>query len=149
VPIFISYSHSDKAFANKLAANLVKQNAHVWIDSWELNVGDSLIQRIQEAIQESSALLVILSKASIQSEWCKKELNAGLVRELEEKKVLVLPVLAENCEIPIFLKEKMYADFRTDFDEGMHSLVPAVARFSNADQGRLVVGKANTDWAET
>src|SRR6266849_3850548 len=89
MPIFISYSHADRVFINKLAAHLVKHNAHVWIDSWELNVGDSLIQRIQQAIQESSALLVVLSKASVKSEWCKKELSAGLVRELEEKSSLL------------------------------------------------------------
>ena len=147
--IFISYSHADKAFVYKLAAHLVKQNAHVWIDSWELNVGDSLIQRIQQAIQESSALLIVLSKASVESEWCKKELNAGLMRELDEKRVLVLPVLVEDCEIPLFLREKMYADFRTSFDTGLHAVVAAVARFTNADQGRFVAGKTNTDWAES
>ncbi len=149
MPIFISYSHADKTFVNKLAAHLVRHNAHVWIDSWELNVGDSLIQRIQQAIQESSALLVVLSKASVQSEWCKKELSAGLVRELEEKKVLVLPVLVEDCDIPIFLREKLYADFRTSFDDGLEAIVPAVAKFTNPDQGRFTAGKANTDWAES
>jgi hypothetical protein len=35
MPIFISYSHADRVFVNKLAASLVKHNAHVWIDSWE------------------------------------------------------------------------------------------------------------------
>jgi hypothetical protein len=149
VAIFISYSHTDEAFVHKLAAHLVKHNAHVWIDSWELNVGDSLIQRIQQAIQESSALLIVLSKASVESEWCKKELNAGLMRELDEKRVLVLPVLVEDCDIPLFLREKMYADFRTSFDTGLRAIVPAVARFTNADQGRFVAGKTNTDWAES
>src|SRR6266849_1326550 len=149
MPIFISYSHADKTFVNKLAAHLVRHNAHVWIDSWELNVGDSLIQRIQQAIQESSALLVVLSKASVQSEWCKKELSAGLVRELEEKKVLVLPVLVEDCDIPIFLREKLYANFRTSFDDGLEAIVPAVAKFTNPDQGRFTAGKANRDWAES
>ena len=149
VPIFISYSHADEAFAHELATHLVKHNAHVWIDSWELNVGDSLIQRIQQAIQESSALLIVLSKASVESEWCKKELNAGLMRELDEKRVLVLPVLLDNCDIPMFLREKMYADFRTSFDTGLRALIPAVAQFTNADQGRFVTGKTNTDWAES
>jgi len=146
--IFISYSHTDEAFVHELAAQLVRHNAHVWIDSWELNVGDSLIQRIQQAIQESSALLIVLSKASVESEWCKKELNAGLMRELDEKRVLVLPVLTEDCDIPLFLREKMYADFRTSFDAGFRAVIPAVARFTNADQGR-VAGKTNTDWAES
>lgn len=115
MPIFISYSHVDKAFVDKLAASLVEHDAHVWVDTWELNVGDSILNRVQEAIQDSSALLIVLSKASVASEWCKKELSAGLMRELDEKRVVVLPVLIEDCEIPVFLREKMYADFRKDF----------------------------------
>jgi TIR domain len=149
MPIFISYSHADKAFADKLAFNLVKHDAHVWVDSWELNVGDSILNRVQEAIQSSSALLIILSKASVASEWCKKELNAGLMRELDEKKVIVLPVLVEDCEIPVFLREKLYADFRKDFKSGLQALVDAVAKVTKIDQGRLKTGKAQIDWSET
>ena len=111
MPIFISYSHSDKSFVDDLAINLVKNNVHVWVDTWELNIGDSIINKIQSAIQESTALLVVLSKASINSEWCKKELSSGLMRELDEKKVVVLPVLLEDCDIPLFLRDKKYADF--------------------------------------
>jgi hypothetical protein len=142
MPIFISYSHADKAFVNKLASNLVKHDAHVWVDTWELNVGDSILDRVQEAIRDSSALLIVLSKASVASEWCKKELSAGLMRELDEKRVVVLPVLVEDCEIPVFLREKMYADFRKDFKTGLKALVEAVARVTKIDQGRLKAGKA-------
>jgi hypothetical protein len=63
LPVFISYSHSDRDFAEKLALQLVKERAPVWIDRWELNVGDSLIQRIQDAVAGASALLLVLSKA--------------------------------------------------------------------------------------
>src|SRR6266849_4140829 len=147
--VFISYTHSDKQFAHKLAAQLVKHNAHVWVDTWELNVGDSILNKVQEAIQASSALLVVLSKASVASEWCKKELSAGLMRELDEKRVVVLPVLVEDCEIPVFLREKMYADFRMDFKSGLKALVDAVAKVTNIDQGRLVSGNVQIDWAET
>jgi len=98
-------------------------------------VGDSILNRVQEAIQSSSALLIILSKASVASEWCKKELNAGLMRELDEKKVIVLPVLVEDCEIPVFLREKLYADFRKDFKSGLQALVDAVAKVTKIDQG--------------
>src|SRR6266568_4863363 len=128
MPIFISYSHADRKFVHKMAAHLVKANAHVWVDSWELNVGDSLISRVQQAIQDSSALLIVLSKKSVASEWCRKELNAGLMRELDEKQVLVLPVLVEDCDIPVFLREKLYADFRGKFEIGLDALVAAVAK---------------------
>ena len=147
--IFISYSHADKEFVDQLATRLVENNAHVWIDSWELNVGDSLIDKVQGAVQDAGALLVILSKASVESAWCRKELNAGLVRELEEKTVIVLPVLKEECNIPPFLREKKYADFRSDFEAGFHELLAAVAKVTNPEQGRIKAGNTNTDWAET
>jgi hypothetical protein len=103
--------------------------------------------RAQEAIQEASALLVVLSRSSVQSEWCKKELSAGLMRELDEKRVVVLPVLIENCKIPMFLREKKYADFRGDFKDGLNSILDAVARITNASQGRTVTQKVINDWS--
>jgi TIR domain len=106
-------------------------------------------KRVQNAIQDSSALLIVLSKASVESEWCKKELNAGLMRELDEKRVIVLPILVEDCNIPPFLREKKYADFRTDFQGGLNELLGAVAGITSADQGRLRSDKTNTDWSET
>lgn len=145
--IFISYSHADKKKVDFLAANMVKRNAQVWVDTWELNVGDSLIQRVQEAITASDALLVILSKASVQSEWCKKELNSALIRELDEKKALVLPVLLEDCEIPLFLREKVHADLRVDFESGLCSIMDAVAKVTNATQSRIEGPDEYTDWA--
>jgi hypothetical protein len=148
MPIFISYSHADKAFATTLAAQLVKHRTHVWIDEWELKVGDSLIDRIQEAVQSATALLVIVSRASVASEWCKKEMSAGLLRELEEKRVVVLPVLVEDCEIPLFLRGKLYADFRTDPDSGLNAVLTAVAPFASQHMGRVDQPKWNTDWAQ-
>ncbi len=146
MPVFISYSHKDKDFVNRLAAHLVKAKTHVWVDTWELNVGDSLITTIQRAIQEASALLVVLSKSSAESEWCKKELSAGLIRELEEKRVVVLPVLLDDCIIPLFLRDKVFADFRTNYDEGLRRVLEAIAKVTSDTLGRIEEPKWNIDW---
>ena len=148
MPIFISYSHADELIVNKLAAHLVKNNASVWVDKWELNVGDSILNRVQDALVDSSALLVVLSKSSVESEWCKKELSAGLMRELHEKRVVVLPVIVDDCEIPLFLREKMYADLRKDFDQGLHSILSAIAKITNSDQARFEQEDGTLDWSE-
>ena len=79
MPIFISYSRGDRRFVDRLVMNLVAARHIVWMDRWELGVGDSLTQRIQDALTGSDAILVILSKQSVASEWCKRELTAGLV----------------------------------------------------------------------
>lgn len=41
MPVFISYSHQDADFAHQLAGQLVLHKAYVWLDKWELHVGDS------------------------------------------------------------------------------------------------------------
>ena len=92
MPVFISYNKADRDFAESLALNLVQAKQNVWIDKWELNAGDSLISKIEEALGDANAILVLLSKNSVESEWCKKELRAGLIRELEEKSVLLIPI---------------------------------------------------------
>ena len=145
--IFISYSHEDKDFVDALAFQLVRARAPIWLDRWELNVGDSILQRVQDAVVGASALLVVLSTASVNSEWCKKELNAGLLRELEEKRVIVLPVLKENCDIPLFLRDKLYADFRTNYDSGLRQVLKALAQFLTDTRSRIAGPDSNVDWA--
>lgn len=147
MPIFISYSHKDSQFADKLAHQLVQHDVRVWLDKWELHVGDSLISRIQQAITGASALLVILSRSSVSSPWCEKELNSGLLRELEERRVVVLPILLQDCQIPLFLREKLYADFRSDFDAGLQTVLESVAKISNMNTGRIDKPTYHADWA--
>ncbi len=147
MPVFISYSHQDKEFVDQLAMQLVRENVHVWVDRWELSVGDSLIDKVQQAVEGASALLVVLSPESVQSEWCKRELSAGLLRELEEKRVVVMPVLLRDCEIPIFARGKFYADFRTNFDDGLKAVINGIAKVTNASLSRLQEELYHVDWS--
>jgi hypothetical protein len=147
VPVFISYSHKDKTFVDKLALQLVKARAQVWLDRWELAVGDSLVTRIQDAVSGASALVVVLSKASVASEWCRKELSAGLVRELEERRVVVMPILFEDCDIPLFLRDKKHADFRANFDDGLRDLLTGIARVTTDTRSRIESPEWHLDWA--
>jgi hypothetical protein len=147
MPIFISYSHKDKAFADKLARNLVLLRHHIWMDRWELKVGESLIDKIHAALTRSSAILAVLSKNSVNSLWVKKEINAGLIRELGEKKSLLMPCIIDDCEIPLFLREKQYADFRSDPDQALSDIDQALAGISNPYQGRTEAPKFDIDWS--
>jgi len=147
MPVFISYSHADSDFVDSLAKQLVSHRHYIWLDKWELNVGDSLIQKIQSALHLTPGLIVVLSKASVESEWCKRELDSGLIRELEEKRVVVFPLVKEDCELPLFLRGKVYADFRSSFDDGFRALNEGIAKISNASQGREERPDFLTDWA--
>ncbi|WTP11917.1 toll/interleukin-1 receptor domain-containing protein [Microbispora hainanensis] len=143
----MSYSRRDSDFVDRLANQLVQHKVNIWLDRWEIHVGDSLLTKVQDAITGASALLVILSQASVESAWCQKEINGGLMRELGERRAILLPVLIEDCRVPIFLQEKAYADFRQDFDMGLRAILEAVARVTNANTGRIDETQYHTDWA--
>lgn len=147
MPVFISYSHENKEFVDQLAMQLVQHNVNIWLDRWELSIGDSIIDKIQDAADGASALLVILSNASVTSEWCKKELSAGLLRELEEKRVVVMPVMLEDCKVPLFARGKLYADFRKNFDDGLKTVLEGIAKVTNPFLSRTNEHEYHTDWS--
>ncbi|MNQ98241.1 TIR domain protein [compost metagenome] len=135
--IFISYSHKDKDFVDKLGLKLVAKRIKVFIDRWEMKLGDSITNKIQDAITDASFLMVILSKNSIASDWCKREITTGLMLELDKRRIVVLPVLIEDCEIPLFLRDKFYADFRTSFDDGLSTILESLSTMNNDELGRI------------
>jgi hypothetical protein len=100
----------------------------VWLDDAEIRVGDSLIQKIESGILEARYLVAVLSAASVQSRWCQEELRMALVGQIGGERITVLPVVASECVIPGFLREKKYADFRDPkrFDESLRELCDGI-----------------------
>lgn len=123
--VFLSHSHADKPFARRIAARLESEGHEVWIDEAEINIGDSLIEKIRDGIDQVDYVAAILSSASIGSEWVTRELDIASNREIEEKRVVVLPLLIEHVKLPGFLKGKFYGDFtdETQFDEVFNLLL--------------------------
>ena len=58
--VFISYTHKDSWFVDELAANLDASGIDVWIDKWEIKIGDSITERINDGIRESDFLILVL-----------------------------------------------------------------------------------------
>ncbi len=114
--IFISYSHKDAKFAHKISDYLKNYGIPIWIDSREINIGDSLIQKISDGLIEAEYVIALISKNSLRSNWVNKELDIAMTQEIENKRIKVLPALLDDSELPGFLKGKVYLDFRKDED---------------------------------
>jgi len=123
--IFISYSHKDKPFAKRLAADVRNAGHTVWVDDIEILVGDSLIEKICHGIDSVDFVAAIISSTSLNSQWVKKELDLASNREIDEKRVVILPILLNDVELPGFLKGKYYADFREEdnYQKGLEELL--------------------------
>lgn len=109
--VFLSHSHSDKPFVRRLAADLRKAGHYVWVDEAEINIGDSLTGKIREGLDQVDYIAAVLSSASIGSQWVTRELDIATNREIQEGRVLVLPLLIEKVSLPGFLEGKFYGDF--------------------------------------
>jgi len=138
--VFISYNHNDGDFAERLALELTRRDIKVWKDSWRIGVGDSLIQKVQDGLEGAHFFCVIFSKSSLVSEWVKREITAGLLREIEERKVLILPIVIDDCKLPLLVRDKFYADFRGDFETGLKKLLAVIEpHYRTKDFGRASI----------
>jgi hypothetical protein len=117
--IFLSYSSKDLVFVCRLAKRLSKDGVRVWLDKADLKIGDSLIHRISEAVEQADFVGAVISHNSITSSWVQKELSMAVAKEIYTDKVVVLPILIDQCDLPDFLKDKLYADFtdRKEFNK--------------------------------
>ena len=122
--IFLAHSSADKTFTRKIALALRERGVRVWLDEAEIKVGDSLFAKIGSGIADMEYLGVVLSPRSATSEWVKKEVEIALTKEMSGGKVVVLPILHKQCDIPSFLRSKLYADFSrpSRFDAGLEVL---------------------------
>lgn len=116
--VFLSHCHNDKRIVDKVADDLRKNGVNVWVDDAEIKLGDSFLEKISEGIHSVDYVAVFLSENSVNSEWVRKELEMAMNREIKGKRVVVLPVLVESCQIPPFLVGKLFADLRNERKPG-------------------------------
>ena len=73
--IFVSYSHNDSAAVEKIVAVLEEVSGNeVWFD-YKLRGGENYFSVIANKIIENKYFVFVVSKSSVESEWCMRELE--------------------------------------------------------------------------
>jgi len=117
--IFISRSSHDKEFADFLRNKLKKESFILNIDESNILVGENVNDFINKELDNSSIVIVILSKNAVNSKFVQYEIETAL-----EKGKTLLPVLIdENVEIPDSIKGIKFANFYSDKREGLNMLI--------------------------
>ena len=126
--IFLSHNSADKPFTRRVAHRLHKSGVRVWLDEAELRVGDSLIAKLSSAIDEMDFVGAVISNTSVGSQWVEEELRLAMTKEIKTRRVVVLPLLIDDVALPLYLKDKKYADFRNahSFEESFYHLLVAL-----------------------
>jgi hypothetical protein len=127
---FISYSRVNQQFALRLAGELKSAGFSVWMDQFDIPTGSRWDDEIEKALRESQIFLFIMTPASIASENAKDEVGYAI-----DHGKRILPVLLEECEIPLRLRRLQYVDFtKKSFDEGIASAKQLLSKL--ADEAR-------------
>lgn len=128
VSIFLSHNTKDKPFVKKLARDLDNHGVRYWLDQAEIKVGDSLIEKIRSGLDEVDYVAVILSPNSIASSWVQREIDVAMNQEIHGKKIKVLPIMYQKCELPGFLLGKAYVDFtdKSNYKDAFQKLVNSI-----------------------
>src|SRR5579864_2276977 len=121
--VFLSHSSKDKPFVGRLAIDLTIAGIPVWLDTWEMGPGDSLIDHIYGAIDRSSFLVIVVSADSVESKWVQKELKAAIVKEDRGEGPFVLPLRLDDVKLPIAIADRIYVNFYNSYLDGFERLL--------------------------
>ncbi len=140
--IFISHSSRDKPAAAQLATTLNFCSLDVWLDDWELEMGQSLTDEIAKAMDESTYIAILITENYNKSIWTKTEYKKALAREQKEGRTVMLPLIVGEAEIPAFLEDKIYVDLRADYFSGITRITGLVHGLSNFRISRALSERA-------
>lgn len=86
----------------------------------------------------------------MQSEWVKSEIGSGWVKQMQTKRIIVLPIYYRQCSIPFFLADRKYADFRHDYQMGFEELASVLGIKEtdtlSIDNWRNFARKKGSEW---
>jgi predicted nucleotide-binding protein len=76
--VFISYAHQDQEWVDQFTAELAKKGVNVWLAENEIAVGESIVDKLEEALRSSETIVFVLGPESVHSSNLFFELGAAL-----------------------------------------------------------------------
>lgn len=133
--VFISYSHKDKEFKEKLVKHLSSLIRQKYICLWYDNMiqpGEDLDESVLEALHSSQVMLLLVSANYLSSEYCYETELGEAMRMRKEQGMIVIPIMVR----PVDVKGTLF--------DGIMSLPTdrkAITQFSNQDEAYEDIAK--------
>jgi hypothetical protein len=124
--VFLSHASADAAFANRMADDLRRMGADIWLDSSHIGSGD-FVSHINAALAGREHVILVLTRASIQSQWVNREVSAAIARETQGLMRPMIVVMAQACD-PSMIPPLWTTYHRYDASADYSGALQAVAR---------------------
>lgn len=112
VHVFVSYSHKDKRWLDRLRVHLAPLNRDYDIDSWDDNrikPGSKWRDEIRVAVDKANAAILIVSADFLASEFIHTNELPPLLKSAEEEGALILPIIASPS---LFMRNRDLSQFQ-------------------------------------
>nr|WP_321407876.1 leucine-rich repeat domain-containing protein [uncultured Carboxylicivirga sp.] len=101
IKIFISYSHADSKWLNKVQKHLKvlrleKDSIEVWDDT-QIKSGDKWEEKIKKALNDSNIAILLISTDFLASDFITDNELPPLLKAAEEKGTKILPLIVKPC----------------------------------------------------
>jgi hypothetical protein len=112
---FVSYAHSDhisEPIVNTMRF-VVGHTINFWVDSYDLKRHMQIPKALSDAITNSEAALLLLSKNYLRSKWCNVEWQALFMKRLSTPNYRLYIIRLDNAKYPALLDTFNYTDCRS------------------------------------
>lgn len=100
--IFISYSHKDKKYKERLVDYLkgikLTRNIEIWHDG-EINAGEDIDKNILNELSSSDIVLLLVSINFINSSYCIENELKKAIERMNKGECVIVPIMLSKCDI--------------------------------------------------
>ncbi|TCM07358.1 toll/interleukin-1 receptor domain-containing protein [Sphingomonas sp. PP-CC-3G-468] len=122
--VYLAHATEDKPAVRPIAEHLMANGVEVWLDEWDIEVGESLRQQMEAGLEGMTHFVVVLTPAALRKPWVQMEIDAGILRRIGgESRFVPLLVGIDPSELPIFLRTMLGVRFDPASDADLRSLV--------------------------
>ncbi|WP_045860792.1 toll/interleukin-1 receptor domain-containing protein [Teredinibacter purpureus] len=119
--VFLSYSRKNLEDVLRIRQALERRGIDVWIDQDDIGTGSRWDVQIEEGIQKSRVVVVILSDASVASSNVGDEWSFAIENDKH-----IIPVLLHECNVPMRIASLQRIEFTDSFEKGIGRLVESI-----------------------
>lgn len=110
--VFVSYSRQDQAMVLDLAQRLRDAGVRVWLDLWEIQIGDSIPAKIEYGLEHSRLLLLCISQHALGADWVPLESQSFRFRDPLNQARRMIPVRLDDAKVRGSLAQFRALDWR-------------------------------------
>ncbi len=113
VHVFVSYSHNDRRWLDRLQIHLMPLMKDYELDLWDdtrIRPGSRWRDEIRDAVKKANAAVLLISADFLASEFIRTNELPPLLKSAEEEGALILPVIVSPS---LFLRNPQLSQFQT------------------------------------